>query len=395
MKKYLLLILSFAALFISANSAMAASSISDYTYVDCHAWNDNTAVPFDSSMPYNTLRAGIEKSISYINTNWNIPSNANNVVNKRYVIQVKSWCVFDWYNQNWIWLYFTSWTQYKNDIIITSDDDNQTFGIKNFYFDDANLWVNHIIFSNTDFIEWYSDWWRWCGSYFNLNSQWITITNSIINIKKNNSYYCHAGQRKSFNYRPWSPQRVWNIIIDNSNIKIHWDSGEVYFSVPWIIKNSKIDFIIPSWNTARLQVHPHNSSVYLLSSNVFNLWWQDLYLAVDTINNKFESVKNFSIDSSWRIFLNNTMQNSVSVNAGSWFYTNNNLFQGWYSDSTDPSNLRKNFSSTSTITGWYGWIYRRALWTYMEVNMSDKSLYHDVTWNDLWDTNSPIYLIFQ
>gem|GEM_PF-6238774 len=41
-------------------------------------------------MPYNTLRAGIEKSISYINTNWNIPSNANNVVNKRYVIQVKS-----------------------------------------------------------------------------------------------------------------------------------------------------------------------------------------------------------------------------------------------------------------------------------------------------------------
>ncbi len=90
----------------SVPAAFAAPSMEDYTYVDCHNGQDSTAVPFDHTKPYSTLKAAIEGSINHINANWNIPANAQAVLSKRFVIKAKALCVFDGYGANGIRLNF-------------------------------------------------------------------------------------------------------------------------------------------------------------------------------------------------------------------------------------------------------------------------------------------------
>jgi hypothetical protein len=121
---------------------------------------------------------------------------------------------------------------------------------------------------------------------------------------------------------------------------------------------------------------------------------QNLYIANESISNKFINVNSFGIAWSSQIFLNNTIQNASPVSTNNWIYTCNNIFTGGYTDNNDTPNLRRNFSAPQDNVG-IGWIYKKWLGTYMEINYSDRTLYKEMTGNDLGSTNSPIYLIFQ
>jgi len=70
--------------------SFAASDVdSDYTLIDCIAWDDSTGVSFDSTQPYQTLKEGIEKSIEYINTNINTVWNEVTASGKTFSVKVK------------------------------------------------------------------------------------------------------------------------------------------------------------------------------------------------------------------------------------------------------------------------------------------------------------------
>ncbi len=151
MKKFLLFV-GFILSVSIAHTSFAASSMLDYTYIDCHAGNDTTAEPFNSTKPYNTLYAGIYSSINYINGFWNIPAQAQNVLGKRFVIKVKAGCVFDGLSQNgYIPLYFNG-NVYKNDLLITSSDENKTFGVQSIYLYDGGYTTSGLVFKNVDFM---------------------------------------------------------------------------------------------------------------------------------------------------------------------------------------------------------------------------------------------------
>jgi hypothetical protein len=104
---------------------------------------------------------------------------------------------------------------YKDDLLITSDDDNHPFGVKNLYFTNNNGYWNGlspygIIFQNVDFME--------PSTYYFLMASAggiaMTIQNSVINIKPQ--------QSQTILYQ--QPYYGYSTIIKNSIIQV--DSGE-------------------------------------------------------------------------------------------------------------------------------------------------------------------------
>jgi len=388
MKKFLTYGLGLFFMFIWLNSVFADSSMYDYTYVDCNNGNDNTAEPFNHTKPYNTLQAWVQNSINYITSNWNIPANADAVVWKRFVIKAKAGCVFDgtYTNAPYIITTFLNGNTYKNDILITSDDDSKAFGIKNCYFADWGQGAGNIVFSNIDFMTPYG------GSYYlQYSSRGIRIQNSLIRLSNGQSLWY---QYQSCGWYGCSTVYQSNAIIENSIIKITWWSWDTGFTIPWYVKNSKIEFTVPDWQSGRLVLSTWYNTLNLLTSNIIDAWGQDFYSNTEMINNKIINVKSASFAGGFQVFVNNFVQNATPFSMNTWNYSFNNIFTGGYADPSDTSNFRRNFSSTQSNVG-VGWIYKKALGTYFEANFSDQTLYKEMTGNDLWNTQSPVYLIFQ
>ena len=103
-------------LFFWINFTYADSDyLNDYTLIDCINWNNDTWVAFDNSLPYSTLKKGIEETINYINTNINIVWNEETASWQTFNIKVA--CSFDDIYNKSINLNFY-WTKYNNELLI-------------------------------------------------------------------------------------------------------------------------------------------------------------------------------------------------------------------------------------------------------------------------------------
>lgn len=375
MKKFLLLIAGIVLALGVANSTFAASSMLDYTYIDCVNGNDSIAEPFNSTKPYNSITLGIQNSINYINTNWNISSQAQNVLGKRFVIKVKSGCVYD--VQAWIPLNFTTGQQYKNDIIIMSDSDNKMFGVKNIYFHGSS--TSNIVFKNVDFMDQGAS-----NPYFQISSmQWVKILDSIFRLR-NNVVVASTG----YGY----PANFW---IENSIIKIVWAEGNTNFTVPWYINNSKIDFTVVNGKAGKLTINSYyENKMNLIASTVIDVSGNELFSSADMINTKILNVKNPGFAWYGQVFINNSVSSTTPVVSTGWIHAYNNVFLGGFVDSSDIQNVRRNYTSAQGNTG-IGWLYRKGINSYIEYSVSDRSLYKSITGNDLPNADSAVYIVFQ
>jgi hypothetical protein len=399
---------------VSADS----NPVSDSTVIDCVNWDNDTWVPFDSTKSYATLKAWIENTINYINSNINKAWNEASASWKIFNIKVK--CSFDDILNKSINLNFDG-VAFNNELIIEWIDDN-SFIIKEV---DFKLWykAGNIIFKNAQFLNenkpYFYDFIPLSNEYTPSHpiSYGIKIINSYISLKNANNIWQYI-QYKSFlskyyNQRSWKTTYYYEYpynytnkqIIENSIIDIEiWNNFD--FKMPVFLKNSKINFInkdfnwpyninfLEVWNTYNWW--NLNQSVFV--SNQIDLWWNHIFVKdtdkISFLNNEFTNLENLSL--SWStVFINNYFENNSSIDISFSKQLYNNIFKSGFTDTYDISNNRKNFSSTDAWSKWLGWVYKRLRSNkFFNIDISSSSLYKEILWVDLekwlWD----IYVIF-
>ncbi len=388
---------------------------SDYTLIDCVNGDNDTAVAFDSSMPYATLKEWIENTISYINANVNIAW--NETVASWSTFNIKVQCSFNDILNSSINLNY-NWVLYNNELIIEWIEDN-SFIINEVDFRLANKAWN-IVFKNAQFKNETKPYFydkinvpaghvRWTRTHPLSNA--IKILDSYIFLKNLNNIWNYMNY-KSYNYKRYNryyKDSLYNYsnkqIIENSIIDIEIESSFT-FKMPIFIKNSKINFkninydwpfnisFIEDWNTFVAK----DLNYSILVSNEIDLWWNHLSVEdtenIAFLNNKIHNFDNIDID--WKaVYVNNYFENNSTINISNTKSMYNNIFKSSFTDTYDIMNYRKNYAENNVLWKWIGWIYKRIRDNkYFNIDISVDSLYKEVTGNDLpgwlWD----IYVIF-
>lgn len=186
-----------------------------------------------------------------------------------------------------------------------------------------------------------------------------------------------------------------NLGIENSIIKFTGVEGNNTFNAPGYINNSKIDFVIPGGKVGKLTINPFNENkMNLIASTVVDVTGNDFYSGVDMVNTKIMNSKTATFAGNWQVFVNNSVSSVNPVVSAGWKYSYNNVFLGGYTDTTDTQNIRRNYTSAQGNTG-IGWLYRKGIGSYIELAISDRSVYKDITGIDLPNADSAVYVVFQ
>lgn len=416
MKKILL----FFIMLFSLNITFADSDyVNDYTLIDCIDWDDSSAVSFDSTKPYQSLKAWIEQTIEYINTN----------VNKAWNEETASWVVFNIrvnctatdLLSSQINLSF-NWKAYNNELLIEWIWDNGLI-IQDMYFYIPNN-TGQIIFKNAKFLDnskyWYyfklQDWtssfsYTW-DNYNYFNFYWLKIQNSYIklfentNLSDTNDYKVsqYVSYRAWWYYYDYNYSFSLNSIIKNSIIETNINSNYSY-KMPFLTKDSKLNFTNTSTWTYDIsfinQLNPWNVNNYsntIFVSNEIDLWWNNFKTQDSTniafINNKFLNFWEF--DFSWNaIYFNNSIENETEIDITNSKNLINNLFKNWFISTYDLNNLRKNYSLDEIWTKWIFWYYRiNSPLKYFNLRLSSASLYKEITGQDLPENKSWVHVIY-
>ena len=405
--------------------SFAASDVdSDYTLIDCIAWDDSTGVSFDSTQPYQTLKEGIEKSIEYINTNINTVWNEVTASGKTFSVKVK--CSANNLVDTTINLDF-KWVYYNNQLVIEGIEDNGLV-IQNTKFYQAYQSGN-ITFKNAKFID--APGYYFYDQMFTSSSNLVTPVSfgiKIINsyIQLNNAtqlwskwtyilkYSAHyPGYYKMYNrpqyyvdyyYYYYHTTNQQN--IQNSVIEIELDA-DYDFKMPVYLKDSKVTFknkafwqnytinFLEEWNA--------NNSAKLnysaLVSNEINLWGNSFATENDEdiafINNKISNFSSFT-PSAKPIYFNNTIENTSDVSISTSLHMYNNSFSGSIIDTYDTSNVRHNYQNGETGSKGIAWIFRRnnAL-KYFNINITSIDIFKEVTWIDIPNIYNAVFVIFK
>jgi len=388
---------------------------SDYTLIDCVNWDNDTAVAFDNSMPYATLKEWIENTISYINSNINKAWNETSA--SWITLNIKVQCSFNDILNTSINLNY-NWVAYNNELIIEWIEDNSLiFKEVNF-----NLWnkTGNIVFKNAQFRNetkpYFYDkknvpWKKYRTPSTHPISNWIKIIDSYIQLKNFNNIWdkMNYSSYLRLDNRRVPADSLYNYsnkqIIENSIIDIEIDSN-FDFRIPVFVKNSKINFtninydwpfnirFIEDWNT-KISTNL-NYSVFV--SNEIDLWWNHLSIEntkkISFLNNKINNFDNIDID--WEaLFINNYFENNSSIDISNTYKLYNNIFKSGFTDTYDIMNYRKNYAENNVLGKWIGWIYKRIRDNkYFNIDISVDSLYKEVTGNDLPGWLWEIYVIF-
>lgn len=397
----------------------------NYTLIDCIDGSDETWTAFDSSFPYQSLKAWIEKSINYINTNVNVSWNTETASWKTFTIKVN--CTTNDLLSSQISLGF-NWKAYNNELLIEWVGNNGLI-IQDMYFYLPNN-TGQIIFKNAKFLdnskygyyfklEWdnklYSNWVDFYNKnkYDLYNFYWIKIIDSYIklssltnfsnantyqiNVPNCNYVYCMGSTTYSFAY--YLSYLLQNSIIE---IDIIWNYS---YKIPFLLKDSKLSFIntwtwIYDINFVN-QLNSWNKNNYwntILMSNEIDLWWNNFKTENKTniafINNKFSNFSNFNF--SWNaLFFNNTIENQNEINISNSKNLINNVFSWGFTDTYDKNNLRRNYSLDNISTKWIWWFFRiKSPLKYFNTEVSTYSLYKEITGQDLPQNKDGVYVIY-
>jgi len=414
MKKIFFILLLFSILF---SSTFAENNYeTDYTLIDCINWDNTTGVAFDNSKPYATLKAWIENTIKYINNNINKIWNEETASWKVFSIKVE--CSFDDVLNPSINLNY-NWEAFNNELIIEWIWDNSLiFKEVDFKLSHEawNITFKNAIFNNENKPYFYDYVFPPATRYWTRMypfSNWIKIINSYINLNNNKNIWNIIWYRSYF-YK-WYNRNYFDSltsysnyqIIENSIINIEIDSDFV-FILPTSIKNTKISFknkVLSgslTWNeiynitfSNGLKYNDLNFSV--LTSNEINLWWNN-FISENTqnisyLNNNFINFSDFNF---WgnSIFINNFIDNNLSIDISSFHDLYNNIFKSGYTSSYDIMNNRRNFSENNISWGLW-WIYKRIRTNkYFNIDINSASLYKEITGKELPNGLGDIYVIF-
>lgn len=400
---------------------------SDYTLIDCVDGNDETWTAFDSTLPYQTLKAGIEKTISYINQNVNISWNAETASWKTFSIKVN--CTTNDLLNSQISLWF-NWKTYNNELLIEWVWDNGLI-VQDMYFYIPNN-TGHVVFKNAKFLDNSKFWY-----YFKLdnnsvdtgrNTNAITrkydiynyfgiyLRDSYINLQKNTSLWldnafniwtksCATSSGWWCTFHTYKYSYYFNqIILSNSvlDIDISWN---YMFKMPFLLKDSKLNFN-NSWTWSYNVTFANNSNTQnknnywntILMSNEIDMWWNNFSTENKTniafINNKFSNFWSFNF--SWNaLYFNNTIENKNDINISSSKNLINNVFSWSFIDTYDKNNLRRNYSLDNIWTKWIGWFFRiKSGLKYFNTEVSSYSLYKEITGQDLAKNKEGVSVIY-
>ena len=401
----------------------AASDVdSDYTLIDCIAVDDSTGVWFDSSKPYQTLKAGIENSITYINSNINVSWNEATASGKTFSVKVK--CSANNLVDTIINLDF-KWVYYNNELVIEGIGDNGLVIKNTKFYQKYN--AGNITFKNAKFIDapgyyFYDE--IFTLDFYNQNppvpySKGVKIIDSYIKLYNWNDIWSKNSYRSRTNYGGFysSNQCFWSSCyyyyhysnqqnMQNSVIEIELDA-DYDFKLPVFIKDSKITFTNKvfgqNYTVNFLEEGNANNSAKLnysaLISNEIDLWGNSFATESDEdiafINNKFSNFTGFT-PSAKPIYFNNTIANTSDISISTSLNMYNNSFSGSITDTYDTANVRHNYQNGETGTKGIAWIFRRnnAL-KYFNINITSIDIFKEVTWIDIPDIYNAVFVIFQ
>ena len=111
------------------------------------------------------------------------------------------------------------------------------------------------------------------------------------------------------------------------------------------------------------------------------------------LNNNFINFSDFNF---WgnSIFINNFIDNNLSIDISSFHDLYNNIFKSGYTSSYDIMNNRRNFSENNISWGLW-WIYKRIRTNkYFNIDINSASLYKEITGKELPNGLGDIYVIF-
>ncbi len=389
---------------------------SDYTLIDCMNWDDSIWVAFDSGMPYKSLKKWIEATINYINSNVNKVWNEETASWKTFNIKVNcSWVnLLDWE----IKLGF-DWNKYKNELVIEWVWENSLIIKDSYFFLPNNSWNITFINALFEMGNKYNYYFKPESEIPKFLSSWIKIKNS--NIKLKNWYNLAYGNAKyynltylNWNYYPGNIKYYYSNqqLIFNSNIHIELEDDYI-FAMPLFVKDSKIDFI-NSWTWVIHDVtflatnktsYFSNTNFSTIISNEIDLWWNNFKTVNNEkfafINNKFVNFNEFIFGNDLTninktIFINNFIDNLISLDISKSYNLFNNVFSWEYIDEYDINNYRKNYLEESKWTKWIFWFFNRnSNYKNYQLNISSSSLYKEVTWQDIPENNQEVYIIYE
>lgn len=406
---------------ITHSSFGASQPDTDHTLIDCITWDDINAVAFNSSQPYQTLKAGIEGSIDYINTNINIPGNEATASGKIFSIKVN--CSANNIADTSITLDFKG-VAYNNEIILEGQEDNGLIINNTRFFQKYNS--GNITFKNAKFMNapgyyFYDEMFTGYSNNITPNSQGIKIENSSIQLSSStqlwkqwsynlNKYSYYPGfykwyRRSGIEYYSYYQQSNQQN-IQNSIIEIALD-GDYDFQLPVYIKDSKIIFrntgfgqnhtiqLLESWN-------PNSSSKLdyaVLVSNEIDIWGNTLSIEneedIAFINNKIFHFDELILSAN-ALYLNNTIENTSSINISALPYIYNTTFSGSITNTIDVQNTKHNYQNGVVGTKGLGWIFRRNnSLPYFWINITSIDIFKTITGIDIPNIYDHVYMIFQ
>lgn len=382
----------------------------DVTLIDCVNGNDTTGIPFDSNQPYQTLQAGIEKSISYINGRINFIGNEETASGK--IFQIKVNCTVNNLLDNNISLNFNG-VWFNNTLLIEWIGENGLI-IQNLRFNlKPSTW--NIIFKNAQFLNtktpYFYDFYD--AGMFRItrpSSNGIKIIDSYIKLlgtqlweSKGYTLYSYTrnGQRHYNSYGNYTNEQY----IENSIIDIELNS-DYNFKLPGIIKNSQINFINGSGALQHNIIFSEDGdplsqswldSAHLISNEI-NLWWNNLSTKntsnIAYINNSFTNFNEINF-AWWVIYLNNYFDNNFISDLSSTPHSYNNVFKNNFIDTNDTYNLRKNYGLDNIGAQWISWTFKKDNnLDLFHIDMTSWWLYEEITWQPVPIFKDSVYIIY-
>ncbi len=394
-KKGALFIFSiFCFIFYFSNSFAQSDAINNHTLIDCIDWDDEKAVAFDDSKPYQSLKAWIEKSIEYINTNINKVWNEQSASWMTFKIKIN--CTTNDLSSDMIRLNFDGET-YKNELLLEWVWEN-SFVVQSFYFYIPD-WTWKIIFKNTNFWDNSKHW-----KYFLTPNQnrkgfnWIKIIDSIINIKPWTQFWAE------YYFWRWSFIKHFfsQIVIKNSIINVDISSDYTFKNI-FLIKDSNINFkkthytLDPYIIKFETDWYFKNSSFI---SNQIDFWWNNFdwqqFHTTTYINNKFKNFKKYNfLWWNWSVYFNNTFENEEELDISDTKFFINNIFKWNFKNDNDKNNLRKNYNVKNIWNKWIWWFFKiKNNIKYFNIDLSVYSLYKEITGKELEIDRNSIHVIY-
>jgi len=376
----------------------------DYTLIDCVDWSDSNWEVFNSTKPFQSLKAWIESTVNYVNSNYNKPWNEELANNRLFKIKVN--CTMKNIISSDIQINF-NWLAYNNFLLIEWVNPN-SFLIDGIYFSSLKLndtnttFFSNVEIKNAKFLNTNIN-----SNYYFNNISSVKITNSYISLKdKQNLWYYWYNTYYNNKYYYY----VNNISIENSIIDIKINS-DYQFSMPAIVRDSKISFHSDSPGHKINFFQADYLSVFrnifinraIMFSNEMDLGWNIFSTtnSIDSVflNNKFINFSDFLFWSdlgkpSYAVFVNNFFDNNQKLNISSYSNLYNNIFKSWFTSTYDIFNLRRNFQEWEQWS-WLGWVFN--IWNahkFLSFNMDNFKLFEYLKWEKITKDKNGIYIIY-